>query len=207
MSFLRHRSRRFYLWGAGALAVAVVIVVVSVVSIRATQDAQEHDPYGAAATEARWNIDPILTTALDDVASQLSLGASLGTAVQDTCRAANPTSMDFSVICERRIFRSYPIATGAGARSLAKRLGPPWQPNESFCDADLTPDSACLQADRISVELMTQPATKNSQGMGLLQSLLLAPKVTSTSVEFTGFDTLEDANAVVIEASSTYYVG
>lgn len=207
MSFLRHRSRRFYLWGAGTLVFAMVIAIVGVVSVRANQEAKKHDPHGAAATAARWNIEPVLAAALDDVASQLSFGTSLGAAVQDTCRALHPTSMDFSVTCDRRVYRSYAITNGVSAHSLASRLGQPWQPIDSFCDADLTPDAVCLQTNQVHVELMTEQATKNPQSIGLLESLLLAPQATSTVVELAGFDALTVVHAVVIVATATYYVG
>ena len=204
MATARAKSRRRYVWGGVVLVVVVVLVLVVVTQVRANAEAKKHDSHGVAATAARTRTDEALTAALDNVAAQLSLGASLGPAVFDTCRAARPTSMDFSITCDRERYRAYRIPTGVDAHSMARRLGPPWRLDDSFCDADLKLDTVCLQGTDLALELVAEPASKDPHGTGLSRW----PQIISTTVESSGFDSLKVTDPVVfVEASSTYYVG
>ena len=183
--------------------VVVVLVLVVVTQVRANAEAKKHDSHGVAATAARTRTDEALTAALDNVAAQLSLGASLGSAVFDTCRAARPTSMDFSITCDRERYRAYRIPAGVDAHSMARRLGPPWRLDDSFCDADLKLDTVCLQEPTSRSNSSPNrhrriPTERDSPGGHRSPRRLWNPPDSTLKVT---------DPVVFVDASSTYYVG
>jgi len=192
--------RRRYFWGAVGLLVLVVVVAIVV----ATVVAQKHNPLGSAAKSARTQVDRAMVAALDDVARQLSLGAPIGSGVDDTCRATRPASLDDSITCDRMRYGVYALSANVDAHSLAGQLPPPWRLDGSFCDADLKLDTVCLAGTDLALELAVEPGSKYAH-----QPVIFSrPKVAETHVEYPEYYNIRVTGpSIVVMVSSTYYVG
>jgi hypothetical protein len=192
--------RRGYFWGGAGLLVLVMVAAIVVANVVA----QKHDPQGSAARSARTQVDWAMVAALDDVARQLSLGAPIGSGVEDTCRATRPASLDDSITCDRVRYGVYALLASVDAHSLAGRLSPTWRVDGSFCDADLKLDTACLTDTALALELAVEPGSKYAH-----QPIIFSrPKVPGTHVEFPEYYKIKVTGpSIVVMVSSTDYVG
>jgi|BarGraIncu01121A_1022015.scaffolds.fasta_scaffold10752_3 hypothetical protein len=199
MTIRQSTSRHPYL----SRAVTVILVVLALFSTGTS--APHHDPHGVLASWARLRADSAMVAALDDVTQQLPLGTSTGTAVYDTCRATRPASLDYSITCERRRYRVYPLtAAAADAHSLARRLSHPWRQDGGFCDADLELDTVCLRANDLALEFLVQSELTTYPIQGPPEGR----EVMSTVIDSTGYYLLDAKGpSIVVKVSSTYYVG
>jgi len=138
------------------------------------------------------------------VARQLSLGAPIGSGVDDACHATRPASQDGSITCDRVRYGVYAGSESADAHSLAGRLSPTWQLDGSFCDADLKLDTACLTNMGLALELAIEPGSRSAHQPAIFSR----PNVAETHVEFPEYYNIEVTGpSLVVMVSSTYYVG